>query len=224
MNITKENFQRILDSCKERTQAVQRASADLHALKFNTVQITNVKLGDVDGRFVFKELFVEIGPEASGPNPRLKIKRAGYHFEFITYNGDYQIHCCPDSPNFGFDFKAYDDFIENFKRLEAQVQRCVCAFHTLHRDHEICQALFDVEEKHKCGICLQERPINHFQKTDCGHLFCLPCLNQWAKHEHIQELKNERLDEPIDVFRCPMCRSNLEWCTECYSATFECTC
>jgi hypothetical protein len=39
MNITKENFQRILDSCKERTQAVQRASADFHALKFNTVQI-----------------------------------------------------------------------------------------------------------------------------------------------------------------------------------------
>jgi hypothetical protein len=55
-------------------------------------------------------------------------------------------------------------------------------------------------------------------------LFCLPCLNQWAKHEHLQARKNERLDEEVDVFRCPMCRANLEWCMGCYSSLFECTC
>ena len=194
MNITKENFQRIIVRLNESDKSLSCLS---------------VNVGGVDGCFIFGKL-------TKRPFP--------YSFRFAALFNTYQEHCCFDNVDFTFEFKTYDDLIEIFKRLETRIQGAVCQFHTFHGPYDICPALFETTLREKCGICLQERPINHFQRTQCGHLFCLPCLNQWAKHEYIQELKNERLDEEVDVFRCPMCRANLQWCTECYSATFECTC
>jgi hypothetical protein len=75
----------------------------------------------------------------------------------------------------------------------------------------------------KCAICLKDLQMHMLEETQCEHLFCLKCLNDYVKsrlnynddeHEHI-------IDDGIP---CPVCRRDLYMCEHCDYARFECIC
>ena len=46
--------------------------------------------------------------------------------------------------------------------------------------------------------------------TTCGHKFHLNCLDQWCKTTQSKRDRNERENEPLTPFTCPMCRQPIE--------------
>ena len=69
------------------------------------------------------------------------------------------------------------------------------------------------ERGSNCAICTEriyelEGAMNI--TTTCGHKFHLNCLDQWCKTTQSKRDRNERENEPLTPFTCPMCRQPIE--------------
>jgi hypothetical protein len=191
MNISKDNFQKIIDNLTAYEQEVK---------------IFEVKFAGLDGWFSF-DLWYSGGGK--------------YVFRFWSRIGPYYEFCCVESTVLVcFQFNTYCDFISQFKKAEKLLCICHCDFHTLHRIGEQCPALFDDGKNVVCAICQEEKPALQLEKTLCGHLFCLSCLNKWVDMENVEIAKNG----DYKAYRCPLCREDLGLCVDCLSPNKFCSC
>lgn len=76
----------------------------------------------------------------------------------------------------------------------------------------------------KCSICLREEQMHMLEETQCGHLFCLSCLDKYVK-TRLNFLDDEDRECIVDEgIPCPVCRRDINLCSECNHANFECSC
>ena len=199
MNISKDNFQKIIDFLTAEEKEVD---------------VYDVKFGGFDGRFSF-DLWVGKDKSVYRGNDK-------FVFRFHTRVGPYYEHCVSSSEVLVcFKFNTYCDFIPQFKKREQLLSMRHCDLHALHPgDCSMCPALFDDGRSVVCAICQEEKPALRLEKTLCGHSFCLPCLNKWADMENVKSAKND----DYEAYRCPLCREDLGLCVDCDSPNKFCSC
>lgn len=205
--ISKKDFEELLKDIAILQDLKKRKFSSAHEVATKTLE--NVTCGGVNGIFQFEQI-LEQAPK--------------FIFRFYPTGGDYQ-QCCKDPRRylFRFSFETYEDFLQCFNQNAILVKHNLCDYHTFHRKAEVCQAKFLSGENEKCGICLKDFEKEKLEKTHCNHLFCLSCLNKWAKIEN-QKRESGKVE---NTFSCPKCRQNLgsdlaDFCFECNNIVCRC--
>ena len=111
--------------------------------------------------------------------------------------------CLPNGDNYTFEFKSFAEFDEQLKKL------FICKYHVSCKDN--CSDDYLVSPQEQCAICLNDVQLHLLEETQCGHNFCLSCLNTYV------ESKGGQRKIP-----CPTCRRNLKICNCCGKAKFKC--
>ena len=138
----------------------------------------------------------------------------------------YEKHCVFDHnpKKYKFSFTTFEAFSEELETFSKQIMLGTCDYHVFHGG-DTCQALFTSGRTEKCPICLIDFDIYKMQETECGHYFCIKCLNKWATNEmrNYQRFENSGSDGDDEFFNCPVCREGLDLC-ECTYAKSKCIC
>ena len=141
---------------------------------------------------------------------------------FESLGGKYQQTCGVKIQHFWFDFKNYEEFTIKFSTHIGKFKGW-CNYHSSHRGGLCPFELYSTTETETCSICQESENVLKLQKTKCGHLFHLSCLNRWAKIESRKKRKADGQDDYSETFfKCPMCREELEICYNCDEE--ECIC
>ena len=99
-------------------------------------------------------------------------------------------------------FKIIDPTLDKINEKISNIN--ICKYHITCRG--TCELeMIDTPEE-DCPICLKEFEKHYLIRTNCGHYFCLPCLNLLVKEE--RNCKDD--DDDLWYFiSCPLCRENL---------------
>lgn len=126
----------------------------------------------------------------------------------------YLYKCCSENGDeYAFNFKSFGEFDENLKKFVICKYHSCCSQNNQHKQtySHNCSADYLISPKEQCAICLNNVEQHLLEETQCGHKFCLSCLNTYA------ESKKEQKKIP-----CPTCRRNLAICHCCGRAQFAC--
>ena len=121
----------------------------------------------------------------------------------------YKLACvrnCVIMENHRFVFDSLEKFIKKVKKLY------ICPYHAFCPEN--CPANRITSPEEKCAICLSDVQLHLLEETPCGHHFCLACLDKYTR----SQMKKQ------GNVTCPTCRRNIEHCSECACAKFECGC
>ena len=115
-----------------------------------------------------------------------------------------------------FEFSSFEELSEKLAK------EYVCPYHAN------CCIGFSVNRItspiEKCSIFLREEQMHMLEETQCGHLFCLSCLDKYVKTRlnFVDDEDRECIIE--EGIPCPVCCRDINLCSECNHATFECSC
>jgi hypothetical protein len=151
----------------------------------------------------------------------MMMKDGQMDFRFITKDqgGVYYDQCCNTGRAlFCYRFKTYEEFNLEFKKAIFKVPDQVCDYHTPHIFGTCPILLSGSNIVETCPICLDQSEVLKLEKTKCGHVYHLSCLETWAQNEQKETdqfvaLVMNGSDIPhsnINLFyRCPVCRTHL---------------
>jgi len=148
-------------------------------------------------------------------------KDNSFHFTWDIMRPNKYVEYCTIK-NSDYHSFTYSSFEELSEQLNKQY---ICSFHANCWVKADCSADRITSEIDKCSICLREEQMHMMEETECGHFFCLGCLDKYVK-SRLKYTDDENLSEEVveDCIPCPVCRRDIKLCQDCEHANFDCIC
>ena len=119
----------------------------------------------------------------TGKSGTVRLEKYNEHFEnfkFIWFRKNtskYVEYCVSNQDNHNqiyFFFWSFEDLSEKLDKQN------VCVHHSMCEDSN-CASYRITSPIEKCAICLKDQQMHMLEETQCEHLFCLNCLNDYVK-------------------------------------------